>query len=86
MLILLLYLFASSLQFNNTFFTILTFFFSLDFNNFVTTVTPVTGLCGGGTADTFTVTSPSGATIPVICGTNTDQHSKLRMQANAANM
>jgi hypothetical protein len=47
---------------------------SLDFTNFVTSVTSVTGAC----VDTFVITSPSGSLAPSICGTNTGYHSKHR--------
>ena len=45
----------------------------LDFANFVTSVTAVTGAC----VDSFIVTSPTGGATTTICGTNTNQHSKL---------
>ena len=35
-----------------------------------------------GTTDSFSVTSPSGLSPPVICGTNTGEHSKYRQKTN----
>ena len=45
----------------------------MDFDNFVIPA-PTTGICA---ADAFVVASPSGATNPTLCGTNSNQHSKL---------
>ncbi len=60
-----------------------TYFFSsflrLDFDNFVSASPPTSGAnsgsCPTGT-DFLTVTSPTGASPPVVCGTLTGQHSK----------
>ena len=47
----------------------------LDFANFVTSVTAVTGAC----VDSFIVTSPTGGATTTICGTNTNLHSKKNL-------
>ena len=50
-------------------------FYRLDFTNFVTLLTTPLGTC----LDTFTVSSPSGATsssASPLCGTNSNQHSE----------
>ena len=52
--------------------------YRLDFTNFVTQTTTPLGTC----LDTFTVSSPSGATsssASPLCGTNTGQHSQLTL-------
>jgi hypothetical protein len=48
--------------------------FRLDFNNFVTQLNPASA---GACLDSFLVTSPTGPITTNICGTNTNQHSKL---------
>ncbi len=52
----------------------------LDFDNFVSAAPPTSGAnlgsCPTGT-DFLTVTSPTGASPPVVCGTLTGQHSMV---------
>jgi hypothetical protein len=51
--------------------------------NFVTQVA-ATGICGATASDSLVITTPSSpaSTIPAICGTNTNQHSKTFVLTN----
>ena len=63
----------------------------LDFETLTTAQPPTqgsntVGKCGDSNTDTITVTSPTGANPPVVCGTLSGQHSKARVSDNKSSV
>ena len=58
-------------------------FSRLDFDNLVTAAPPTSGTTLGScttATDNFQLTSPTGGTLPAVCGTLTGQHSESNIK------